>query len=71
MGERDCLTPPVDASAMAVTLPDSELVVVPGAGHLTPLEAPEAVSSAILDWWELVAENLPPTSAGAKRYPGS
>ncbi|MFD2421091.1 alpha/beta fold hydrolase [Amycolatopsis pigmentata] len=54
VGERDSLTPPDDARAMAAALPESELVVVPGAGHLTPLEAPEAVSSAILNWWERI-----------------
>lgn len=52
VGEEDSLTPLDDARAMAVALPDSELVVIPGAGHLTPLETPEGVSSAILDWWE-------------------
>lgn len=52
VGEQDSLTPPGDARAMEAVLPDAELVVVPGAGHLTPLEAPEAVSSAILGWWE-------------------
>jgi pimeloyl-ACP methyl ester carboxylesterase len=52
VGEEDSLTPPDDARAMDAVLPESELVAIPGAGHLSPLEAPEAVSSAILDWWE-------------------
>ncbi|HKS47277.1 MAG TPA: alpha/beta fold hydrolase [Amycolatopsis sp.] len=52
VGERDSLTPPDSARTMADALPDAELVIVPGAGHITPLEAPDALSSAILDWWE-------------------
>ena len=50
VGEEDPLTPPDAARAMADALPDSSLVVIPGTGHLTPLEAPDAVVSAILSW---------------------
>ncbi|WP_344424617.1 alpha/beta hydrolase [Amycolatopsis minnesotensis] len=50
VGEHDTLTPYAEASAMAEALPRAELVTVPGAGHLTPLEHPAAVSGAILDW---------------------
>jgi pimeloyl-ACP methyl ester carboxylesterase len=32
---------------MVAALPNAELVVVPGAGHGLPREAPEAVSAAI------------------------
>ncbi|MEU0469916.1 alpha/beta fold hydrolase [Amycolatopsis sp. NPDC006131] len=51
VGEDDGLTPPDGAQAMAETLPSGELVVVPQAGHLTPLEAPAMVAEAILGWW--------------------
>ncbi|GAB2990933.1 alpha/beta hydrolase [Amycolatopsis acidiphila] len=51
VGEEDGLTPPEAATAMAAALPKSELVVLPGTGHLTPLEAPAALTEAILGWW--------------------
>jgi pimeloyl-ACP methyl ester carboxylesterase len=51
VGQEDGLTPPEAASAMADVLPKAELAVLPGAGHLTPLEAPAAVTEAILGWW--------------------
>lgn len=48
VGEEDGLTPPEVARAMASALPDAVLTVVPGAGHLSPLEAPDAVAAALL-----------------------
>lgn len=49
VGELDLVTPPPVAEALAAGLPRAELRVVPGAGHLTPLEAPEAVAAAVRD----------------------
>jgi pimeloyl-ACP methyl ester carboxylesterase len=39
VGSDDRLTPPDEARRMSDTLPDGRLTVVPGAGHLTPIEA--------------------------------
>ncbi|MEU6642026.1 alpha/beta fold hydrolase [Saccharomonospora sp. NPDC046836] len=50
VGEQDAVTPPDAARAMAEALPSARLVEIPGAGHLTPLEAPDRVAGAILDW---------------------
>ncbi len=50
VGEEDELTPPDAARGLAGVLPDATFVVLPGAGHLTPLEDPEGVVKAILDW---------------------
>ncbi|HPF12896.1 MAG: alpha/beta hydrolase [Planctomycetes bacterium] len=47
VGELDALTPPDQARAMVATLPNAKLVVVPGAGHMSPIEAPEAVIAAL------------------------
>jgi pimeloyl-ACP methyl ester carboxylesterase len=47
VGERDVLTPPADSEAMAAAIPNARLVVVPGAGHLTPMERPKAVAEAL------------------------
>ncbi|GAB4154678.1 MAG: alpha/beta fold hydrolase [Roseiflexaceae bacterium] len=50
VGSEDVLTPPSEAEAMQHLIPHSHLVVIPGAGHLANLEAPEAFNQAILDF---------------------
>ena len=42
VGEEDQLTPPKDAEAIAKAIPGARLAVIPHAGHLAPLEQPEA-----------------------------
>lgn len=59
-GAEDELIDRAEAERMAAALPRGRLVVIPGAGHLAPLEAPAAVTGALLD---LLAE----VSAGAPR----
>ncbi|HEY6796130.1 MAG TPA: alpha/beta fold hydrolase [Kineosporiaceae bacterium] len=49
VGEEDGLTPPAQAAALAAALPDAVLTVIPRAGHLSPLEAPDAVAAALLN----------------------
>jgi pimeloyl-ACP methyl ester carboxylesterase len=49
-GELDTWSPPAQHAAIVAAIPDSELVIVPGAGHMIQLEAPEAVNSAIARW---------------------
>jgi pimeloyl-ACP methyl ester carboxylesterase len=51
VGERDALTPPADSEAMAAAIPGARLVTVPGAGHLTPMERPKAVSEALAEFY--------------------
>ncbi|MDQ7804977.1 alpha/beta hydrolase [Amycolatopsis sp. A133] len=51
VGEEDPITPVAAASEMAEVMDGATLVVVPGAGHLTPLEAPADVVEAILSWY--------------------
>ena len=48
VGEDDVITPPADAKAMAGALPNARLEVIPNAGHLAPVENPEATNRAIL-----------------------
>ena len=48
VGEEDGLTPPTGARTLAAALPDAVLTVVPRSGHLSPLEAPDAVAAALL-----------------------
>ncbi len=47
-GDHDVLTPVIHSEEMAAVLPDSELVIVPGAGHLVQLEAPDVINGALV-----------------------
>lgn len=47
VGSEDAITPPKGAQAMAAAIPGAELAVIPGAGHMSPLEAPEQVNTAL------------------------
>ncbi|MET9434717.1 alpha/beta hydrolase [Streptomyces sp. NPDC006551] len=48
VGTEDRMTPPVHSRAMAAALPRCVgLVELPGMGHMTPVEAPEAVTARI------------------------
>ncbi|MFA7229038.1 MAG: alpha/beta fold hydrolase, partial [Melioribacteraceae bacterium] len=46
-GSFDKLTPPAVMRAMAEKIPGSEFAVIPRAGHMTPLENPDAVNDLI------------------------
>jgi pimeloyl-ACP methyl ester carboxylesterase len=46
-GDEDKLTPVRNSHIMAEALPDAELVVVPGAGHMVMLERPSLVNTAL------------------------
>src|SRR6185437_10001784 len=60
-GENDTWSSPAQHEAIAVAIPNSELVIVPGAGHMIQLEAPEAVNAAIARWLARPAQDLQPT----------
>jgi 3-oxoadipate enol-lactonase len=47
VGSEDTLTVPDESRAMHAAIRDSRLVEIPGAGHLTNLEAPEAFNQAL------------------------
>jgi 3-oxoadipate enol-lactonase len=49
MGADDPIYRPETLEPMARTLPGARIVVVPDCGHLAPLEAPDAVASALTD----------------------
>jgi len=51
-GETDQITPLAGLREMAAALPGSHLVVIPGAGHMTPMEAPGPVNGALRHWLE-------------------
>lgn len=51
VGEHDAITPVADAEFLATHIPGGRMVVVPGAGHLTPMEAPAAFAAAVGGFW--------------------
>ncbi|MFI8104484.1 alpha/beta fold hydrolase [Streptomyces sp. NPDC086023] len=50
VGEEDAYTPVADAEELHALVPESVLVVIPGAGHLPGVEAPEAFNAALLEF---------------------
>lgn len=50
VGAQDAITPPSDAEILAQGIPGARLRVVKDAGHLAPLEQPEAVAEALLEF---------------------
>jgi pimeloyl-ACP methyl ester carboxylesterase len=50
VGEEDFSLPPVRSRALAAALPDASLVEVPAAGHLSAVEQPEVVTTALRDF---------------------
>lgn len=49
-GEQDQWSPPEQHREMQRLISGSELVLVPEAGHMAPMERPEAVTAALLAW---------------------
>jgi YbgC/YbaW family acyl-CoA thioester hydrolase len=54
VGEEDVLTPPDAARRMTGAIPQARLVLVPGAGHLPPVERPSETTAALLDFLRVV-----------------
>jgi pimeloyl-ACP methyl ester carboxylesterase len=47
VGEHDAITPVAGAKAMAAAIPGARCAVVPGAGHLVPMEQPEVFAQGV------------------------
>lgn len=54
-GEDDILTPPGDARRMHETAPCSRLEIIPGAGHMSPVERPEPFLAVLGRFLEALA----------------
>jgi pimeloyl-ACP methyl ester carboxylesterase len=48
VGEHDVITVPDESRAMAAALPGAQLAIIPNAGHLAPLENPDAANEVML-----------------------
>jgi len=53
-GEADSIVPPDQARAMAQLIPGARLSIIPGAGHLPPLEQPSATTAALREFLDTV-----------------
>lgn len=49
-GENDQITPAAGHREMAAAIGCSHLLVIPATGHMTPMEAPDAVNGALRHW---------------------
>lgn len=49
-GEHDAITPLAGQHEMAHAIGCTHMVIIPDAGHMTPMEAPEAVNAALRRW---------------------
>ena len=58
VGQEDEMTPPAVARAMTDAIPSAAMTVIPGAGHLSPLEAPTAVSRVCAEFLEAMHESV-------------
>ncbi len=67
-GELDSWSGPAQHEAIAARIADSTLVIVEGAGHMLPREAPDAVNQAIADWLAQHASG-PVTNEAETRQP--
>lgn len=50
-GKHDAITPPPYSRRMAEAIPDARLELVDGAGHMSPVERPDAVNKALRSFW--------------------
>jgi len=50
VGDGDVATPPEHNQEIVASIPGSTLVVVPKCGHLSTIERPEVVNTALAEW---------------------
>ncbi len=50
VGETDAISPEAEMREIAAGIPGARLIVVPGAGHMAPLERPEGVNPGLLEF---------------------
>jgi pimeloyl-ACP methyl ester carboxylesterase len=61
-GELDEWSPPAQPQTIAAAIPNSQFVIVPGAGHMLTREAPDAVNAAIARWLQMPATDSTPAN---------
>lgn len=61
VGAEDELTPPACMEQAEQVIPDARLLIVPRAGHMTPLESPGVFNAAVLEACKWIATGVLPT----------
>jgi pimeloyl-ACP methyl ester carboxylesterase len=56
VGQEDVISPPAEMRSIAAAIPDAQFVEIPGAGHMTTMENPEAVNTALGSFLEEIVE---------------
>lgn len=51
VGDQDTITPRAEAEQMAAAIPDAQLAVITGTGHMSPLEDAAQWSAAVAEFW--------------------
>ena len=57
VGEHDALTPPAISAKMAAEIPGAALSVIPNAGHLSNIEAPDELNRVAFDFLRGLSSN--------------
>jgi len=52
VGEHDAISPPDEMSKIAAAIPNSKFVIVPDAGHMSPMENPQRFNAELLAFLE-------------------
>jgi pimeloyl-ACP methyl ester carboxylesterase len=55
-GAEDAITPPACLEAAEAIIPKAKLLIVPGAGHMVPLEQPAVFNAAVLEFLREIPE---------------
>lgn len=51
-GENDRLRSIAESEELRDGIPGATMIVMPGVGHMMPMEAPDALARIIIDWWK-------------------
>ncbi len=60
VGRQDRWSPLAQNQALAETIPGARLAVIEDSGHFSPVERPEAVAAALVDFFGFAAPSAPP-----------
>lgn len=50
VGQYDAISPPEEMQALAAQIPHARFVIIPSAGHMAPMENPQATNAALLSF---------------------
>ncbi len=59
VGQHDAISPAAEMRQMAAAIPQARFVVIPDAGHMSPMENPAAVNAAIAEFLAKIESQEP------------